>query len=94
MKINLEDNEKNGRAYVSDVQAGGGEMTFSKAGDALIIIDHTEVSDELRGQGVGRKLFDKVIEKARAENWKVMPLCPYAASVFKKDKSVHDVLRR
>ncbi len=32
------------------------EMTYSKAGDSLIIIDHTEVSDALRGKGAGKQL--------------------------------------
>ena len=35
------------------------EMTYSKAGDKLIIIDHTEVSDALRGKGAGKNLLQR-----------------------------------
>ena len=34
------------------------EMTFSAAGDTRIIIDHTDVSDELRGTGADARLLD------------------------------------
>ena len=42
------------------------EMTYSKAGDNLIIIDHTEVSDALRGKGVGIKLFTAAVEDRKS----------------------------
>ena len=41
------------------------EMTYSKVGENMIIIDHTDVSDKLRGQGVGKQLVMKAIEYAR-----------------------------
>lgn len=69
------------------------EMTFSVAGPALIIIDHTDVHENHRGQGLGRILLDALIEKARKEKFKILPLCPYARSEFEKDPSIRDVMR-
>ena len=43
------------------------EMTFSRASDKLIIIDHTDVPEALRGQRVGNLLLEKAIADARAE---------------------------
>ena len=37
------------------------EMTFVYAGDNIIIIDHTSVADELRGQNIGKQLLEKLI---------------------------------
>lgn len=68
------------------------EMTYSKAGDKLIIIDHTDVSDKLRGQGAGKQLVMKAVEYARANNIKILPLCPFARSVFDKTPEIADVL--
>jgi predicted GNAT family acetyltransferase len=35
-----------------------GQMTFSRARDDLVIIDHTEVDDSLRGKGGDLRLFN------------------------------------
>jgi predicted GNAT family acetyltransferase len=67
-------------------------MTFVRDGEKHIVIDHTEVSDELRGQGVGRKLLDAYVAWARESGTKIAATCPYARSVFDKDASIRDVL--
>ncbi|MCE2997708.1 MAG: GNAT family N-acetyltransferase [Cyclobacteriaceae bacterium] len=67
------------------------ELSYSKAGDKLIIIDHTDVSDKLRGQGAGKQLVMKAVEYARASNLKIIPLCPFARSVFDKTPEIADV---
>ena len=59
----------------------------------LLIIDHTDVNDQFRGQGLGRKLLNELVAFARGRNIKVIPLCPFAKSVFDKDLSIHDVLK-
>ena len=51
MNIEIEEAESKGRAYVAG--AAKAEMTYSRAGDKLLIIDHTEVDDSFRGQGSG-----------------------------------------
>lgn len=76
------------------IERGGarlGEMTYTMAGE-LVIIDHTDVSEALRGQGAGRKMLDALVAWARSEGRKILPLCPYAKSQFDKDPSLRDVL--
>jgi uncharacterized protein len=68
------------------------EMTYSKAGDKLIIIDHTEVSDALRGKGAGKQLVSAAVEFARTQDLKILPLCPFAKAVFDKTPEFKDVL--
>jgi predicted GNAT family acetyltransferase len=68
------------------------EMTYSKAGDHLIIIDHTEVSDSLRGKGAGKQLVSDAVHYAREKNIKILPLCPFAKALFDKTLEFHDVL--
>jgi predicted GNAT family acetyltransferase len=68
------------------------EMTYSKAGDHLIIIDHTEVSDALRGKGAGKQLVTAAVNYAREKKIKILPLCPFAKAVFDKTQEFSDVL--
>jgi len=70
-----------------------GEMAYTWAGDSMLIIDHTDVNERFRGQGVGRQLLDELIAFVRERQVKVIPLCPFAKSVFDKDASIHDVLK-
>jgi predicted GNAT family acetyltransferase len=93
LTVNIEEEASKGRAIIGEPAEPLAEMTFSKAGAALIIIDHTEVGESLRGKGAGRKLLNAVVNLARERNIKILPLCPYAKSVFDKDLSIRDVLR-
>ena len=68
------------------------EMTYSAAGSDKIIIDHTTVDDALRGTGAGGKLVAAAVEWARANGKKILPLCPFAKSVFDKTPAYRDVL--
>lgn len=67
------------------------QMSYTVAG-SRVIIDHTDVDDRLRGTGAGKKLVQAAVEWARKENAKLMPLCPFARSVFDKTPAWADVL--
>ena len=83
-----------GSFYVEENEIILAEMTWSMTGTYLMIIDHTEVSDELRGKNVGYQLVHTAVEYARANHIKIIPLCPFAKSVFdKKAAEFADVLR-
>lgn len=69
-----------------------GEMTYSIAGTDKIIIDHTEVDPEQKGKNIGKILLQKVVENARDNNIKIIPLCPFAKAMFDKDIDIRDVL--
>ncbi len=92
MEVEHQDLDNKGRFYIGDKINKKSEMTYSKAGDSLIIIDHTDVSEELRGTGAGKQMLMKAVEYARNNGLKILPLCPFAKSVFDKDKSISDVL--
>ena len=55
------------------------------------IIEHTDVDPSLKGQGVGKQLVAKVVEKMRSENRKVIPLCPFAKHEFDKTREYDDI---
>lgn len=83
--IHHEDDGKRGAHYLK----GEGDtrpavMTYVRAGQSRIIIDHTHVADDLRGQGVGRALLDATAEMARKEGIKINATCPYAKATLEK----------
>ena len=83
-----------GAFYVEENGVVLAEMTYSMTGENLMIIDHTEVSDALRGKNVGYQLVHTAVEYARSHELKILPLCPFAKSVFDKKKDEFgDVLR-
>lgn len=75
--------------YVNDAEGNQvAEIVFVPTGEHLSIIEHTDVDPSLKGQGVGKLLVAKVVEKMRAENRKVIPLCPFAKHEFDKNPRV------
>ena len=68
------------------------ELVYTSPAADKMIIEHTEVSDELRGKNVGYQLVHTAVEYARTNHIRIIPLCPFASSVFKKKKEYADVL--
>ena len=68
------------------------EMRYTMPAENKMIIDHTEVDDELRGQNVGYNLVKASVEYARMNGIKIIPLCPFARSIFDKRAELRDVL--
>lgn len=82
-----------GMFYIEVDGARKAEMTYSKAGESLMIIDHTDVSDSLRGEGAGKKMVLEAVAFARNQKIRILPLCPFAKSVFDKTPEIQDVLK-
>jgi uncharacterized protein len=90
-QVSREDRPTGGR-WVVVVDGHEAEMTFSRASPTLIIIDHTDVADALRGQGVGQTLVERAVIDARREGFRIIPLCPFAKAQFQRHPAWHDVL--
>jgi len=67
-------------------------MTFSKAGEKILIIDHTGVPDELGGMGVGKALVEYMVHDVRTRGLKVIPLCPFTNATLRKHPEWQDIL--
>ncbi len=92
MNIQHKAGNSKGSFFIEEDGKTKAEITYSKAGSDKIIIDHTEVSDELRGQNIGNKLVEHTVNYARKNELTVIPLCPFAKSVIDRDESLQDVL--
>lgn len=93
MEIQQTNNETKGYFKAVEDNQEAGRMTYSWAGKDKFIIDHTEVGPEFGGRGVGKKLVMAAVEFARENQLKIIPLCPFAKSVFDRTEEIRDVLR-
>jgi uncharacterized protein len=68
------------------IRQGGeeAEMTYSITSPMLVIADHTFVPDSFRGTGAGLAMLTQFVAAARAERFKIMPLCPFVNATRKR----------
>lgn len=91
-EVKLEIDGKRGYFHIDVDGKQEAKMTFVFAGDNKIIIDHTEVNPGNEGKGFGKKMVTRAVEWARENDTTIVPLCPFAKSVFDKTPEFRDVL--
>lgn len=92
MQIQHKQYPSKGFFYIGEQEQPIAKMTYSMAGPDKMIIDHTEVKDELRGKNAGFLMVAAAVDYARSNAIKIISLCPFANSVFKKKNELQDVL--
>ena len=68
-------------------------VSYLRRGDTMFFT-HTEVPKELEGRGLGSALAKAVLERARAEHWKVVARCPFIAKYVERHPEYQSVLRQ
>jgi len=83
--ITREDGPRAGRyvAHIAGIDAEG-EITYTHKGPGVISAHHTVVPDAMGGHGVARALLDFMLEDARANGFKIVPVCPYVRGQYAK----------
>jgi hypothetical protein len=94
IRITREDGPEKGR-YVarSDGVEAEAQIIYTRRAPGLISADHTLVPDAFRGQGVGRLLAARMVEDARREGFKIVPVCPFVNAERKKHSDWADVFQ-
>ena len=92
MQIDQKDDGKKGMFYIEEDGKVVAEMDYVWAGEQKVIIDHTQIDESLRGKHVGKQLVHRAVVFAREKNVRILPLCPFAKSVFEKTPEYEDVL--
>ena len=67
-------------------------MIYMKQGNDILIVEHTEIDEELKGQNIGYQLANAVIDYARTHHLKIIPMCPFMNAVISKKPEFRDVL--
>lgn len=80
--------------YIGEQDKKDAEIHYVPTGKDKIIVDHTFVSDSLRGQGVGEALVKRIVEFAREEGKKIIPSCSFVKGKIEHNEDYHDVLAK
>lgn len=92
MNVINKDNGKNGVFMAVEDGVQLGEMSYVWGGDNKIIIDHTNVAPQYKGQGIGKCMFNEAVSFARNKQIKIIPVCPFVVALFKRVPEAKDVL--
>ncbi len=68
-----------------------GSIFFIKIGVDKIMISDAEIEPEYKNQDIELYLTQRIIEMARAQNRKVMSICPHISDIFKQHPEFDDV---
>jgi predicted GNAT family acetyltransferase len=67
-----------------------GRLTWVDRG-GVKVVDHTLVPPEIGGRGVAARLVERLIADARADGFKIQPLCSYVAAGFRRHPEWSDL---
>lgn len=95
MEPTFEHEESNAKGAIMMLVDGSvvARMTYSRIDAGNIIIDHTAVDPNRKGTGAGKAIVMHMVDWARQENQKVLPLCPFTKGVIERYPETHDILR-
>jgi len=68
-----------------------GVLNYDLRGTTMTIT-HTLVPEAIGGRGVAAELTRVALETARAQGWKVVPMCSYAAAFIRRHPEYGDLL--
>jgi uncharacterized protein len=81
-----------GTFFVEEGGATVAEIHFVSSGESDLVADHTYVSEELQGQGIGEALVKRMVEFTREEGKKLIPSCPFVKAQIDRHKEYQDIL--
>ena len=83
---------EHGGVYWAEVAGASrkAELTWQDR-SGVRLVDHTFVPPEARGQGLAKKLVEAIVADARAQGFKIAPLCPYVVTAFGRNPDWADV---
>jgi predicted GNAT family acetyltransferase len=91
MQIQRDEHGRKGAFYIDEGGEWIAELTYFKSGDTMTI-DHTEIDEKLRGEGIGQDMVKAAVEYARENGLKIKAVCPYAKKVIERTPEFQDVL--
>ncbi|WP_319370861.1 GNAT family N-acetyltransferase [uncultured Ilyobacter sp.] len=68
------------------------ELTYVYGGEGKIAINHTYVEPEYRGSGLAKELALECVKYVRDKKYKIIPVCSFAVTFFKRHKEYEDIL--
>ena len=90
-KLEVKHNEA-ARRFEADLQGSTAVLVY-KLVPGRMLIQHTEVPQELEGRGIAAKMTRVALEYARSQKLEVVPACSYTATFMAKHPEYNDLLK-
>lgn len=91
--MNLEIKKGDNRFYIGESEKNDiARITFYYQEEKVIVINHTFVSPELRGQNIAGRLLNTVVEFAVENGLKIVPVCSYAVKKMTRNSEYEHIL--
>lgn len=87
--ISHRETARRGRFAIGD----GAELTYTRPSPSIMKVNHTLVDQRHRGKGLAHQLYQAMVEFARGNQRKVIPVCPFVTTMFEKNPGDADVLQ-
>lgn len=82
---------ENGISHYQDGEMRVGYI-LHKNDHGVLSINTVFVNDEFRNQGIASQMMHSFYDYIKENNIKVLPICPYAVTWFKRNKDKQDIL--
>ena len=91
MQIQRDEHGRKGAFYIDEEGEWIAELTYF-TNNGVMTIDHTEIDEKLRGEGIGQDMVKAAVEYAREKGLKIKAACPYAKKVIERTPEFQDIL--
>jgi predicted GNAT family acetyltransferase len=82
--------DSDAREFFADIDGGRPVLQYQLADHRMTIV-HTGVPPALANRGIAGELTRTALQYARAQGWKVIPACSYAAAYLRKHPEYDDL---
>lgn len=91
--ITKEDLDTRHGRYVARIEGidSEAELVFTRRGPEKISADHTGAPVQMRGTGAAKALVEYMIADARANGFRIIPICPFVKAQYAKHPEWSDV---
>ncbi len=91
IEIRHQQNENDGEFLIENADGENvGSLFYTFFDSGRLVIQHIEVSQELKGTGASTQLIDTIADYARKSKMKIVPVCPFAKGYMNKKKEKYE----
>lgn len=91
LPLEREETQAGGRYVIRLPDGSEAELTYRRRSPDTVVADHTFVPQSFRGHGIAERLVLRLIEDARHQAFRIVPLCSYVAAMFQRNQDWADL---
>lgn len=85
------EHDREGHRFTTEVDGHRASVDY-RLEDSRMIIVHSGVPKPIEGRGIAATLMRAALDAARAEGWRVVPQCAYAADFVRRHAEYADLV--